>query len=59
MENPEGNVKIKMMVDVDGVLNSIVEFEDESQKELKIKSEDADVDLAVLKNSVHGIEVRL
>ena len=57
LENPEGSVKIKMMVDVDGVLNSIVEFGDESQKELRIKSEDADVDVAELRNKVHEIEV--
>lgn len=59
LENPEGNVKVTMIVDKDGVLNSIVEFDADSKKELQIKSEDADIDIVELKNKVHNIDIRL
>jgi molecular chaperone DnaK len=59
LENPEGSVKIKMVVDEEGVMNSIVEFEDKSQKRLQIKCEDTDVDFAELKSHLQGIDIRL
>ena len=57
--NPEGNVKVTMMVDVDGVLNSVVEFDGNSKRELQIINEDEDIDKNELKNKVHQIEIRL
>jgi molecular chaperone DnaK len=56
--NPEGNVKVTMIVDENGVLNSVVEF-DGNYKELQIVNEDEDIDLKELKNKVHTIEIRL
>ena len=56
--NPEGNVKVTMIVDENGVLNSVVEF-DGNHKELQIVNEDEDIDLKELKNKVHNIEIRL
>ena len=57
--NPEGAVKITLEVDEDGVLNSLVEFNDDTKKELQIKNEDADLDIVDLRNKVQNIEIRL
>jgi molecular chaperone DnaK len=57
--NPEGDVKVKMNVGEDGVLSSVVEYPPNYQRELKIKTDDADVDLEELRGRIAGIDIRL
>ncbi|MEO8763992.1 MAG: Hsp70 family protein [Ginsengibacter sp.] len=56
--NPEGDVKVTMLIDENGVLNSLVEFGG-NHRELQIVNEDEDIDQKELKNKVHNIEIRL
>ena len=57
--NPEGNVKVTLNVNEDGVLSSLVEFPPDARKELRIKTDDGNIDLDVLKGKIGGIDIRL
>ena len=59
LRNPEGNVKVTMNVDEDGVLSSIVEFPPDAHKELHIKTDDEDLDINDLKEKIGLIDIRL
>lgn len=58
LENPEGNVKVTMNVNQDGVLSSFVEFPPDACKELHIKTADKDIDRNDLRSKVSGIDIR-
>lgn len=57
--NPEGSVKVTMSVNEDGVLTSIVEFPPDARKELLIKTDDGDIDIADLRGKVSAIDIRM
>ncbi len=56
--NPQGEVSVTMSVNVDGLLESVVEFAPATRKSLQIMSDD-DTNKNELKNKVQAIEVRL
>ncbi len=57
--NPEGDVNVKMILSADGVLSSKAIFHPNIAKELTIKTDDADHDVAELKNKIAAIDIRL
>lgn len=57
--NPEGIVKVTMLVNEDGVLVCIVEFAPDIRRELRIETDDGNIDIAELKDKISGIDIRL
>ncbi len=57
--NPEGEVIVKMNISVDGVLSCIVDYPPNKHKELRIITEDVEIDLDELKNRISCIDIRL
>jgi hypothetical protein len=57
--NPEGNVMVKMTISEDGVLSCIVDYPPNNHRELRIKTEDFEVDLDELKKRISSIDIRL
>ncbi|WP_153801286.1 Hsp70 family protein [Foetidibacter luteolus] len=56
--NPRGKVKVSLLIDVDGVINASVESES-IKAQLKIKSEDGDIDAGELKAKIDAVDIRL
>jgi|ERR1035437_483206 molecular chaperone DnaK len=57
--NTEGNVKVTMSVNEDGVLSSLVEFPPDHKKELHIKTDNGEVNKEELRQKVNAIDIRL
>lgn len=59
LKNPEGNVKVTMQVDENGVLGSVVEFPPDGRKELRIKTDDGDIDKEEMRKQISMIDIRM
>lgn len=59
LENPRCNVTVSMVIDDDGVLSSRVEYSPNISKELKIQTDNTDIDINQLKERVDKINVTL
>ena len=59
LRNPEGNVRVTMNINNDGVLSSMVEFPPNERLELTIETEDEDIDLTELRSKIASLDFRL
>ncbi|MCD4736162.1 MAG: Hsp70 family protein, partial [Bacteroidales bacterium] len=59
LENPEGSVTVKMEINTDGVLTSVVEIPPDTKKKLHIKTDNGEMNKIELKSKIVEIRINL